>query len=81
MAHEPAAIEREIDEIRDDLDGVADELDARIAAFRQKVSARYILRHHPLAVAVAFGGLMMLLGAMRALRRRHYRKHLTYCNC
>lgn len=81
MAHEPAAIEREIHEIRDDLDDVADELDARIAAFRQRISPRYILRHHPLVAALAIGGLLVLLGGIRAMRRRHFRKHLTYCNC
>ena len=79
MAREPAAIEHQIDEIRGELDDVADELDARIAAFRQKVSVRYILRHHPRAVALITAGAVVLLAGLRGLRRRRIARICGHC--
>ena len=79
MAHSPDAIEREIGEIRDDLSDVADELDARIAAAREKISLRYVWRHHKAALGLALTGAFALLGVLRYLRDRKYARICAAC--
>lgn len=79
MAHSPDAIEREIGEIRDDLTDVADELDARIAAAREKISLRYVWRHHKAAMGLVLTGAFALLGMLRYLRHRRYEKICAAC--
>ena len=79
MAHSPDAIEREIGEIRDDLTDVANELDARIAAAREKLSARYVWRHHKAVVGLVLTGVFAFFGIVRYLRQRKYEKICAAC--
>lgn len=78
MASNPTELEREIDEIRHDLDDVVDELNTRLVTARRRVSVRYTLRHHPVALALVVSGGLVLFGALSAWRRWRIRR-LSCC--